>query len=147
MSIEILAYRPLVRRAARRFAPRPDQVEDFEQEAWLALLLLRAGKSPRWAVLSRLAHVARAEARHSRKLRHPLAPQSSRDDREAFDAASEAEELMAALPPRWARALTLRHGHGLPWADVGREMGVKANTAREFGWRGVSRLRSSCGAV
>lgn len=139
---ELTLYRPLVRHLAGRLARSTWEKDDLEQEAWVALLQMPPGRSPKWAIRSRLSHVIRSDVQHRRKYAHPKAPGSSYDPGDSAQSRIEAAELLAVLPERWGRALMLFYGFGLPWADVGELMGVRPNTAREFGWRGMTRLRA-----
>lgn len=146
---ELLSYRPLVRRLARRASRRGQDAEEIEQCVWVRVL----EHPPRHAsgLASWLRLVVRSVSANLRErdaLRrareHDHGGEGPRDSGPSMDA-DERERLVLALKrldAAKAEVLRMRFFEDRSAADIARELGVPLETVRTRLKRGIAEVRA-----
>jgi RNA polymerase sigma-70 factor (ECF subfamily) len=155
-----IRHRRLVARAAMRFFPRPDEVEEMVQisftKAYFELAKFRGGHEfslPAW--LSRITVNVCLDQLRSRKRRpQDLECELSRSEAEMLERAAAgetsdgslanrdlAEKLLAVLSPEDRAVMQMLYAEDMPVADVAEMMGWTRSKVKVRAWRARHTLR------
>jgi len=152
-ALALLEHRAWVRSLARRLLADDNDVDDVEQETWIAALRSgpdepRALRSWLGAVASRFAlQRARGEGRRARREIAASAPErAARSPAEVIadaDAHGRVVSAVLALDEPYRTTVLLRHFEGLSVPDVARRMDVPLETTRTRLRRALEKLRAA----
>ena len=152
-------HQDLIYSVALRMTKRPADAEDLAQEAFIRAYRALQGYDadriralrPRGWLVSIVTNLARNRVRRNRPGTFDLeaAPDVAAEDRTRPDVvATRREEARAwharleTLPPRYARAVALRHVEGLSYPELVEALGRPLGTVKSDVHRGVRMLRA-----
>lgn len=153
-------HQDLVYGVALRMTKRPADAEDLAQDAFIrAYAALQAYDRDRISVLrsrgwlvSIVVNLARNKGRRKQPATAGLdvTPEAPADDRARPEHVAERREearlwrhRLDALPPRYGRAVGLRHVQGLSYPELAAALGKPLGTVKSDVHRGVQMLRRS----
>ncbi len=158
---EFLAHhQDLVYGTALRMTRHPSDAEDLAQEAFIRSYRALAGYEParrrelrpRGWLVAIVGNLGRNRARRGRPALAGLEgiAETTPDQRPGPDSIAAAREAalawqarLAALPPRYARAVGLRHVSGLSYPELAEALDRPVNTVKSDVHRGIRMLRAA----
>ena len=161
---EFLAHhQDLVFGIAMRMTRHPADAEDLAQEAFIRAYRALAGYEPqrrrelrtRGWLAAIVANLGRDRARRGRPAETDLDGVSGRlPDRDPGpegvaterESARRWQARLDALPPRYGRAVALRHVSGLSYPELAEALGRPVNTVKSDVHRGIAMLREALAA-